>query len=387
MNRPEIILAPGPTPIPPEVLLAQGSPLVYHRGPGFGRLMRDVTGRLKELYRTERADVLLMTSSGTGGLESAVQNVFSPGDEVLVPLAGFFAERWKKLAEAHGLVVRTVEYDWGRRIDPAEVRAALDERPAKAVLLTQSETSTGVIQPIESLARVANEAGAMVVVDAVSSLGAVPFAFDDWGIDVAVGGSQKALSASPGIAFVAISERAWAAHEVATLPRFYFDWSTYRRFATLPEPENPWTPAISVMQGLAAALDLYFEDGLDAALERHRRLSRAVKEGVQALGLDLFGEGLDDNWTVTAIRAPEGIDADTISDRIRADFGCVLAPGQGPLKGTVFRIGHFGYFSELDIVRGLAALEMTLERLGYPVKRGAAVAAAEGVFQEGAAGA
>jgi aspartate aminotransferase-like enzyme len=382
MNRPEIILAPGPTPIPPEVFLAQGSPLVYHRGPGFGDLMRDVVGKLKVLYRTERADVLLMTSSGTGGLESAIQNLFSPGDEVFVPLAGFFADRWKRLAEAHGLVVRSIEYEWGRRIVPDEVAAALTEHPVKAVLLTQSETSTGVIQPVEELARVANEAGAMVVVDAVSSLGAVPFEFDAWGIDVAVGGSQKALSASPGIAFVAISERAWAAHETATLPRFYFDWSTYRRFAELKDPENPWTPAISVMQGLQAALELYFQDGLDAALLRHRTLSRAVKQGIEALGLDLFGEGLEDNWTVTAIRAPEGLDADTISDRIRADFGCILAPGQGPLKGTVFRIGHFGYFSELDIIRGLAALEMTLERLGYPVKRGSAVAAAEGVFQE-----
>jgi aspartate aminotransferase-like enzyme len=169
------------------------------------------------------------------------------------------------------------------------------------------------------------------------------------------------------------------------MPRFYFDWRVYKRYAELPHPENPWTPAISVMQGLEAALELYFQDGLGAALLRHQTLSRAVKEGVQALGLDLFGEGLEDNWTVTAIRAPEGIDADAITDRIRSDFGCVLAPGQGPLKGKVFRIGHFGYFSELDIVRGLAALEMTLERLGYPVKRGAAVAAAEGVFQERAA--
>jgi aspartate aminotransferase-like enzyme len=381
MNRPEIILAPGPTPIPPEVLLAQGSPLVYHRGPGFGELMRGVTARLKELYKTD-ADVLLMTSSGTGGLESAIQNVFSPGDEVFVPLAGFFADRWKRLAEAHGLVVRTVEYEWGRRIDPDDVAASLAEHPVKAILLTQSETSTGVIQPVRELARVANEAGAMVIADVVSSLGAVPFAFDEWGVDVAVGGSQKALSASPGIAFVAISDRAWAAHETATLPRFYFDWSAYRRFAELADPENPWTPAISVMQGLAAALELYFEDGVEAAMRRHERLSRAVKEGVQALGLDLFGQGLEDNWTVTAIRAPEGIDADTISDRIRTDYGCVLAPGQGPLKGSVFRIGHFGYFGELDIIRGLAALEMTLERLGHPVKRGAAVAAAEGVFQE-----
>jgi aspartate aminotransferase-like enzyme len=382
MDRPEIILAPGPTPIPPEVLLAQGSPLVYHRGPGFGRLMSDVTARLKELYRTERADVLLMTSSGTGGLESAIQNVFSPGDEVLVPLAGYFAERWAKLAEAHGLIVRTVEYEWGRRIVPEDVARALAEHPVKAVLLTQSETSTGVIQPIRELAQVANDAGALVIADVVSSLGAVPFEFDAWGVDVAIGGSQKALSASPGLAFVAISERAWQAQADATLPRFYFDWTVYKRFADLPHPENPWTPAISVMQGLHAALELYFQDGIEAAYARHRMLSRAVKEGVQALGLDLFGEGLQDNWTVTAIRAPEGIDADAISDRIRADFGCVLAPGQGPLKGKVFRIGHFGYFSELDIIRGLAALEMTLERLGHPVKRGAAVGAAEGVFQE-----
>ena len=382
MDRPEIILAPGPTPIPPEVLLAQGSPLVYHRGPGFGKLMRDVAARLRELYRTETADVLLMTSSGTGGLESAIQNLFSSGDEVLVPLAGFFSERWSKLAEAHGLVVRRLEYDWGRRVVPEEVASALAEHPAKAVLLTHSETSTGVIQPIRELAHVANEAGALVVVDVVSSLGAVPFAFDEWGIDVAVGGSQKALSASPGIAFVAISERAWAAQRAATMHRFYFDWSIYKDYADKSEPENPWTPAISVMQGLHAALELYFQDGVDVALERHRTLSRAVKDGAQALGLDLFGEGLEDNWTVTAIRAPEAADADTISDRMRLDFGCVIAPGQGPLKGTVFRIGHFGYFSELDIVRGLAALEMTLERLGHPVKRGAAVAAAEGVFQD-----
>jgi aspartate aminotransferase-like enzyme len=382
LNRPEIILAPGPTPIPPEVLLAQGSPLVYHRGPAFGRLMRDVMGRLEELYRTDAADVLLMTSSGTGGLESAVQNCFSPGDQVLVPLAGFFAERFKKLAEAYGLVVRTIEYEWGRRIVPDDLDRALSEQPVKAVLLTHSETSTGVVQPVREMAEVARSHGALVVVDVVSSLGAVPFDLDGWGIDVAVGGSQKALSASPGISFVAISERAWEANASAKCPRFYFDWAMYKRFAQLPEPENPWTPAISVMQGLHAALELYFEDGIEAAMVRHRMLSRAVKEGARALGLDLFGEGLDDNWTVTAIRAPECADADTICEKIREDHGCVLAPGQGPLKGKVFRIGHFGYFSELDIIRGLAALEMTLGSLGHPVKRGAAVAAAETVFQE-----
>jgi len=385
VDRPEIILAPGPTPIPPEVLLAQGSPLVYHRGPGFGNLMRNVTGKLRQLYRTDSAEILLFTSSGTGGLESAIQNTLSPGDEVFVPLAGFFSDRWRQLAEAHGLTVHTIEEPWGTKLDPAKVAASLAEHPdVKAVLLTHSETSTGVIQPVEHLARVARGAGALVIVDVVSSLGAVPFAFDDWGVDVAIGGSQKALSASPGIAFAAISARAREASEAATIPRYYFDWAIYRKFAELPHPENPWTPAISVMQGLSAALDLYFQDGVDSALERHRMLSRAVKEGAKALGLDLFGEGLEDNWTVTAIRAPESADADEISDAMRRDFGCVIAPGQGPLKGKVFRIGHFGYFSELDIIRGLAALEMTLERLGHPVKRGAAVAAAETVFQEAA---
>jgi aspartate aminotransferase-like enzyme len=382
VDRPEIILAPGPTPIPPEVLLAQGSPLVYHRGPGFGKLMIDVASNLRTLYRTDSAEILLMTSSGTGGLESAVQNLFSPGDEVFVPLAGFFSQRWQRLATAYGLTVHTTEDEWGAKLDPARIADALAEHPAtKAVLLTQSETSTGVIQPIEELARVANDAGLLVVVDVVSSLGAVPVEFDGWGLDVAVGGSQKALSASPGIAFVAVSDRAKAASESAQLPRFYFDWREYRKFADLPHPENPWTPAISVMQGLHAALELYFQDGVDAAFQRHAMLSRAVKDGILAMGLDLFGEGLEHNWTVTAIRAPEGIDADTISDRMRADFGCVIAPGQGPLKGKVFRIGHFGYFNELDIIRGLAALEMTLERLGFPVKLGAAVGAAEQVFQ------
>jgi len=381
MDRPEIILAPGPTPIPPEVLLAQAEPLVYHRGPAFGSLLRDVTERLRTLYRTS-GDVVVMTASGTGGLESAVANCFSPGDQVLVPLAGFFAERFAKIARAYGLDVRTVDYAWGRTVRPDDVAAALAERPSKAVLLTHSETSTGVVHDVERIARAAKDAGALVIVDAVSSLGAVPFDMDEWGIDVAVGGSQKALSASPGLAFVAISEAAWAAQAEARCPRFYFDWSVYKTYFELPDPENPWTPAISVLQGLRRALEQYFADGPEAALARHALLSRAIKDGVRALGLDLFGEDLDRAWTVTAVRAPDGIDADAICARIRADHGIVLAPGQGPLRGTVFRIGHLGYYDRLDMIRGLAALEMTLDALGHPVKRGSAVAAAEDVFAQ-----
>jgi serine---pyruvate transaminase len=379
VERPEIILAPGPTPVPPEVFLAQGSPLVYHRGPGFGRMLREVTESLKRLYRTQ-SDVLIFTSSGTGGLESAVANCFSSGDTVLVPLAGYFSERFAKIARAYGLTVHTLDYEWGQAVKAADVAAYLASAPAKAVLLTHSETSTGVVHDVESIARVARDAGSLVLVDAVSSLGAVPFDVDGWGIDVAVSGSQKALSASPGLAFVAVSPAAWAAQAEATNPRFYFDWSYYKQSYELPDSENPWTPAISVLQGLQAALRLYYEDGPEAAFERHRILSRAIKEGVRALGLDLFGEEPERAWTVTAIRAPEGIDADRICAQVRADHGIILAPGQGPLKGKVFRIGHLGYYDRLDMIRGLAALEMTLEKLGYPVKRGAAVAAAEDVF-------
>ena len=210
---------------------------------------------------------------------------------------------------------------------------------------------------------------------------AVPFDADAWGVDVAVSGSQKALSATPGIAFVSISQAAWVANETARNPRFYFDWRLYKDAYDRKNPENPFTPAISVMMGLKAALDLYFQDGVDEQLRQHERRSRAVKDAVRALGLDLFGEDPDRNWAVTSIRAPEGIDGDDVVARVRKDHGVVLAPGQGPLKGKVFRIGHLGYYDHLDILRGLAALEMTLADMGVPVKPGAAVAAAETAFR------
>jgi serine---pyruvate transaminase len=237
-----------------------------------------------------------------------------------------------------------------------------------------------VIHDVEAIAKVTKERGALIVVDAVSSLGAVPFETDGWGIDAAISGSQKALSATPGLAFVAISDAAWTATETAQNPRFYFDWKLYEESYKLKDPENPFTPAISLMQGLHVALELYFEDGPEAALKRHEMLSRAVKNGVRALGLDLFGEHPERAWAVTAIRAPEGIDGNELVARVRSDHGIILAPGQGPLKGKVFRIGHLGYYDAFDIIRGLAALELTLEAMGYPVKRGAAVAAAEDVF-------
>lgn len=381
MDRPEIFMAPGPTPVPPEVFLAQSSPLVYHRGPGYGDLLRRVTDQLKRLYKTDN-DVLLFTSSGTGGLESAVANLFSPGDRVVVPVAGYFGERFAKLATAFGLDVHRIDYEWGSAIEPSDVEAALSERPARGVLVQQSETSTGVIHDVEAIAAITKAAGALVAVDCVSSLGAVPFECDAWGIDVAIGGSQKALSGTPGVSFTAISPAAWEASKEAKLPKFYFDWAAYKKSYELDDPESPFTPAISLIMGLEAGLAVYFRDGAEAALARHRLLSGAVKEGVRALGLDLFGDSPERAWAVTAIRAPDGIDGDELVAKVRADHGIILAPGQGPLKGKVFRIGHLGYYDKFDIIRCLAALEMTLGDMGYPAKRGAAVAAAEEVFAQ-----
>jgi serine---pyruvate transaminase len=379
VDKPEILMTPGPTPVPPEVLLAQGSPLVYHRGPGYGSLLREVTESLQAILHTAN-DVLVFTSSGTGAMESAVANTTSPGDRVVVPVAGFFGERFAKMAKAFHLDVRTIDYEWGRAVRADDVKAALDEAPTKAILLQHSETSTGVIHDVEAVAKVAKEAGALVVVDVISSLGAVPYDGDGWGVDVAVGGSQKALMASPGIGFVSVSPAAWAASKDATNPRFYFDWAAYKAGYQAAEPENPYTPAISLMLGLRAALRLYADEGQEAVLDRHRILSDAVKEGVRALGLDLFGEHPETAWAVTAIRAPEGIDGNELVAKVRADHRIILAPGQGPLKGKVFRIGHLGYYDRFDMIRCLAALELTLEEMGYPAKRGAGVAAAEEVF-------
>lgn len=379
MTRPEIPMTPGPTAVPPEVYLAQGSPLVYHRGPGYGELLREVAAGIKALLKTD-SEVLVFTSSGTGGLESAVANLFSPGDRVVVPVSGYFGDRFAKIAEAFHLDVRRIDYEWGRAVDPSDVEEALGEAPTKGVLFQHSETSTGVVNDVEPIARAAKEAGALTALDVISSAGAVPLETDAWGIDVAIGGSQKALSATPGIAFVSVSEGARAATREATSPRFYFDWAAYRAAYERENPESPWTPAISLMLGLREALRLYLEEGAEEVLRRHELLSTAAKEGVRALGLDLFGDHPERAWAVTAVRVPDGVDGKGIVSKMRADHGIIIAGGQGPLTGKVFRIGHLGYYDRFDIVRCLSALELTLMDLGYPAKPGAAVAAAEEVF-------
>jgi aspartate aminotransferase-like enzyme len=380
VRKPEILMTPGPTPVPPEVLLAQGSPIVYHRGPGFGAVLREVTEGLQWIYQT-RNDVLTFTCSGSGGMEAAVVNVFSPGDKVLVVSVGNFGQRFVKICKAYGLDVKLLEYEWGKTAKAADIEAAL-EPDIKGVLIQHSETSTGVINDIEPIGAVVRNHPALFVVDSISGVGGAPLKVDDWGIDVAIGGSQKALMGSPGIAFMAVSDAAWAANANAKLPRFYWDWAAVKKAYERPEPETPYTPAVHLYMGLAEAIKLLREEGIENAYKRHAILSRATKAGVQALGLDLFGEDSERAVCVTAVKCPEGIDGDKLTALIRAKYGIIFAPGQDTLKGKIFRIGHVGYFERADILQALAVLELALEELGYPVKRGDAVAAAEEVFTQ-----
>ncbi len=383
MRRPEILMTPGPTPVPPEVLLAQASPIVYHRGPGYGALLREVTEGLKYVLQTEN-DVVVYTSSGTGGMESAVANLFSPGDRVLVVSVGYFGDRFVQICKAYGLDVRVLEYQWGQVARAEDLARALErEGPVKAVLCQHSETSTGVVNDVAALGAVCREAGVPLVVDAISGVGAVELKTDAWGVDVAIGASQKALMGSPGIAFLSVSPKAWEMAAESRCPKFYFSWEKTLEAYRRPDPESPFTPAVSVLLGVREALRMIREEGLEAVLERHALLSRATKEGVRALGLELFGEHPERSHAVTAVRVPEGLDGKAIVREVRRRYGVILAGGQGPLAGKIFRIGHLGYYDGLDVVRALSALELTLEHLGYPVKRGSAVGAAEEVLARG----
>jgi aspartate aminotransferase-like enzyme len=367
----QYLLTPGPTPVPPQVLAALAEPIVHHRSPDFTPIYRSCLERLQAVCRTEQ-EVLLFAASGTGAFESAVQNLVSPGEPHLVVSAGNFGERWASLTTAYGADVDHLRYGWGEIPDADDVRARLREREAKAVWLVQSETSTGVVADIQALAAVAKEAGALVVVDAVSSLGAVPCETDAWGLDVVVSGSQKALMTPPGLGTVAVSEAAYAA--TGSTPRFYFDWQRTRK--AQQKHDAAFTPPVSLVAGLNVALGLLLEEGLERAFERHVRLGRAARAGVKALGLELFSPDDDTSAVVTAIKAPEGVDASDVVKALRDKHGITVAPGQGDYKAKIFRLGHIGWFDVFDITTALAATELVLAELGADVERGVAVTAA-----------
>jgi serine---pyruvate transaminase len=376
------LFTPGPTPVPPQVLAALAEPVVHHRGPDFRIVYERCLGRLKEVFRTE-GDVLLFTSSGTGAMESAVANLCSPGDRVLVVSAGYFGERFAKIARAYGCAVEELRYTWGEMPAADDLAARLRELGgAHAVLLTQSETSTGVVADVQALAAAAKDAGALVAVDAISSLGAVPLETDAWGIDATTSGSQKALMTPPGLAMASVSAAAWEASRRASSPRLYFDWETTREAQS--RLDAPYTPAVSLVVALDVALGILLEEGLETAFSRHARLGRACREGAKAMGLELFSPDDDRSAVVTAIRTPDGIDSDELVLALRDRFGVTLAPGQGALKGRVFRIGHIGYYDVFDVTTALAAVELGLTELGADLERGLAVTRALDAYEEAA---
>ena len=371
-------MTPGPTPAPPGVLAAIAQPVVHHRGPDYKKLYAECLGRLREIFRTE-SEVLLFGGSGTGAMESAVANLCSPGERVLVVSAGYFGERWAKIAAAYGADVDHLRYAWGEIPSPDDTAARLREREATAVFLTHSETSTGIVSDLQSFAPIVREAGALSVVDAISSVGAVPLETDAWAIDVVASGAQKALMTPPGLAMVTASEAAWARAAGAASPRYYWDWELTRKGqATL---DAPVTPPVSLVAGLNVALGLLLEEGLESAFDRHIRLGRACREGVKAMGLELFSPDDDSSAVVTAVRAPDGVDSDELVLLLRDRHGVTLAPGQGELKGKIFRIGHIGYYDVFDITTALAAVELALVELGAEVERGTAVTRALEAFE------
>jgi serine---pyruvate transaminase len=371
MAEKRYLLTPGPTPVPPEVLAELAKPVIHHRERDFREIYERCLARLQQVYRTKN-DVLMFTTSGTGAFESAVANLTSAGDRQLVLSAGNFGERWAGMAKAFGADLVHARLEWGETPEPEDLRAALaDAGDVKVVYLTHSETSTGVVCDVQALAAVAKERGALVVVDAVSSLGAVPLESDLWDIDVVVSGSQKALMCPPGLAFASVSAAAMAASADATAPRYVMDWERTRKGQA--KLDAPFTPAVSIVRALDVALGLLLDEGLEAAFDRHARLGRACREGAKAMGLELFSPDEERSAVVTAIRAPDGVDSTAVVKGLRDRFGMTIANGQGELKGKIFRIGHSGWFDIFDITSALAAVELVLTDAGAEIERGVAV--------------
>jgi aspartate aminotransferase-like enzyme len=369
------LLAPGPTPVPPEVLLAMAKPVIHHRAPEFAQLFGEVREDLKWLFQT-RNDVLMLASSGTGGMEGAVANFLSAGDKALVVNGGKFGERWSKLCKTFGAQVTEIKVEWGQALNPETVADALKKDPAiKAVYVQASETSTGVAHDTKTLGEIVkHHDGTILVVDAITALGVFDIKTDVWGLDVVVAGSQKALMLPPGLAFVSVSDKAWQMAEKAKNASFYFNFKKERESQT--KNQTAYTPAVSMILGLQEVLRMLKAEGLDNVFRRQGRLAHAMREGVKAAGLALFPKQSPSD-AVTAICAPSGVDGQQVYKNLRVDYGITAAGGQDHLKGKIFRIAHMGYMDTFDVVTALAAIEMVLKGLGHPVKLGSGVAKAQ----------
>lgn len=370
------LYTPGPTRIPPAAALAMAQPIDYHRGEAAAALFRRCADSLKTVFQTD-AEVAVLTSSGTGAMEAAVVNLLSPGDKVVVVESGKFGERWGEIADAYRLDIVRVAVEWGESVDPAAVERELrGHADARALFATLCETSTGALHDIRSLAALTQVRDTLLVVDAVSALGADEIRMDAWGVDALVSCSQKGLMTPPGLAFVGLGPRAVEASLSATLPKFYFDYGKY--VASLTKNTTPYTPAISLLYGLDAALAGMVREGMDAIYTRHARMAHATREGVKALGLALFAR-VPAN-TLTSIRLPDGFDGKDLLRRLREDHGMVFAGGQAGLAGRVVRIAHLGWMDDYDALTAVAALERGLVEAGHEVSVGSGVQAAQQAF-------
>jgi aspartate aminotransferase-like enzyme len=373
------LMAPGPTPVPSQVLLAMARPIIHHRTPEYEALFAEVRAGLKALFQTEH-DVITLACSGTGAMEAAVANTLSAGDTVAVVQAGKFGQRWTEIARTYGLRAIEVTAPFGHTVAPERVAEALRAHPeVRAVLTQHSETSTGVLHDVRAYAAATRESDALLIVDAVSSLGIAPLEMDAWGIDVVVAGSQKGLMLPPGLGFCALSARAWARTAASNLPKYYFDLTAERAYGQRNDVR--FTPAVSIVVGLREVLRMLEHEGLAQVFLRHERLARATRSGCEALGLELFARATP-SPAVTSVVAPRGIDGETIVAAYSQAHNITIAGGQGEMKGQVFRLGHMGYAAEFDVIAALAALEQVLAGLGVPVDFGAAVRAAQKIFAE-----
>lgn len=383
MYRPQNLRIPGPTFVPQQILAASARPMINHRGPEFASLLAALTRALQDFLRTQ-GDVLLLTCSGTGGLEAAIANTLSAGDRALVFSNGAFGERFHAIAKAYGIDARRVDVTWGRAIEPDVVRDELAKERAKdgakAVLITHNETSTGVLNPLKEIAEVVRESGKLLIVDSVSGAGACELEIDEWGIDVLVSASQKGWGAPPGVAMVTMSPRAWKAYDRSDLPKFYFDLQQAK--ASLEKAQTPATPAVTVFIALQEALKLMAEEGIEAIVQRHRDLAYATRRGIQALNLPLFADEQRASPTVTAFRPPTRVDPKNLVRILRDSYDTVIAGGQGRIEGQVARVGHMGFVTLQDIVAFLSALELTLRDLHQQVEPGQAIAACLRAYDE-----
>ncbi len=375
------LFSPGPTMLPPEVQLKMAEPIMHHREPEFEKIFSEIRDGLKYLFQT-KSEVLVFTSSGTGAMEGAVSNILSKGDKALVVRGGKFGERWGEICQAYGIEFIPIDVEWGKAVEPKWVQKALESDPSIRAVYTQaSETSTGVRHPIREMAEITKKyEDKVLVVDAITGIGVFNIPMDEWGIDVLVSGSQKALMLPPGLSFVALSEKAWRVVERSNLPKYYFDFK--KELKSTKKNQSSYTPAISLFVGLRETLHMIQKEGLEALFQRHERLARATREAVKALGLELYAPDSPSN-AVTAVKIPEGIDGERLKDLFFERFGITVAEGQDRAKGKIIRIAHLGYYEKLDMVMVISALEMLLKEMGHRFELGSGVRRLEEVFMEG----